>query len=176
MGVQKKSLPKRTHSRRGVVCYTFTMSEDPTNDFEDESDDSAEANRVKIERGRQVAEIVALARELSERREVFAFPGLDPAAYAAMKATEQEYPGYGTPVDKIIARMQSEGIKVVFGKRNQIVTGEDIEGSNVHIMPAQSTDIVNESILPRQLKIIDGLNPRLRKLIDLAVEWKQMVD
>ena len=115
MGVQKKSLPKRTHSRRGVVCYTFTMSEDPTNDFEDESDDSAEANRVKIERGRQVAEIVTLARELSERREVFAFPGLDPAAYAAMKATEQEYPGYGTPVDKIIARMQSEGIKVVFG-------------------------------------------------------------
>ena len=99
MGVQKKSLPKRTHSRRGVVCYTFTMSEDPTNDFEDESDDSAEANRVKIERGRQVAEIVTLARERSERREVFVFPGLDSAVYLAMKSDGEKFPGYGTPVE-----------------------------------------------------------------------------
>ena len=37
-------------------------------------------------------------------------------------------------------------------------------------------DIVSESVLPRQLKIVEGMDSRLRKLIDLAVEWKQMVD
>ena len=170
-----KRLPKRARLRQ-ELCYTFTMSEDLTNDFEDEADDRAEANREKTERDRQVAEIVALARELSERREGFSFPGLERAVYLTMKADEEKFPGYGTPVDEIVKKLEEQGMKVVFGKKNKIVTGADIEGSNVHIMPAQSTDIVNESVLPRQLKIVEGMDSRLRKLIDLAVEWKQMAD
>ena len=168
-------MKRRVHLGR-VLCYNFKMSEDPTNNFEDKDDDRAEANREKTERDRQVAEIVALARELSERREGFSFPGLERAVYLTMKADEEKFPGYGTPVDEIVKKLEEQGMKVVFGKKNKIVTGADIEGSNVHIMPAQSTDIVNESVLPRQLKIVEGMDSRLRKLIDLAVEWKQMVD
>lgn len=54
--------------------------------------------------------IIALAMELYERGEVFPFEGVDPEQYSRMKADEEEYPGYTTPVDEIIERFKSEGM------------------------------------------------------------------
>ena len=57
------------------------------------------------------------------------------------------------------------------------VTAEDVaKNGNVYVLPARSSDIENEGVLMCQLKIVEGMDSRLRKLIDLAVEWKQMVD
>ena len=103
-------------------------------------------------------EIIALARELYESQETFPFPGLEPEAYAELKAFDEEFPGYATPVDQLLERFKNEGMKVVFG--------EDPESGNIHILPAQSSDIENDMIPPKHFQTSSGMNPKLKELIE----------
>ncbi len=103
---------------------------------------------------------IALAVELSEGRESFPFPGVDPEAYSKIKAGQEEDPGYSTPIDELVERFKNEGIKVVLGKHP--------ESGNVFILPSQSDDIENDSIFPRHLQINEGMNDKLKELISLG--------
>ena len=105
-------------------------------------------------------EIVALAMELVEKQETFSFSGIDPEAYLKMKATDEEYPGFTTPIDKLIERFKQEGMKVVLGKYP--------ESGNVFILPAGSNDIENDSISPHQLDIGGITDDGLKRLISIT--------
>ncbi|MEK7463366.1 MAG: hypothetical protein AAB621_03335 [Patescibacteria group bacterium] len=123
--------------------------------FPDRSGNQNREIEQKIEKKR--AEIVALAKELSESHEVFHFSGIDPKAYSDIKRDEEKFPGYTTPIDELVERFKNEGMKVVLG--------EHPESGNVFILPAQSNDIENDSIFPRQLQVTEMVDERLKKLV-----------
>lgn len=104
--------------------------------------------------------IIALAMELYKSGEIFPFSGIDAESYSKMKAGEEEDPGYTTPIDEIIERFKSEGMKVVLGKNPQ--------SGNVFVLPAQSDHIEMDSISPKQLQLNEGMNEKLRGLILLV--------
>jgi len=102
-------------------------------------------------------EYISLAEELSRYDEKLPFPGVEEESLKQLMASDREYPGLTTPTAQIIARMQTEDIKVVFGKH---------PGSgNVFILPFLSDDIENDSLFPHHLKIADEMNDPLRRLI-----------
>lgn len=110
--------------------------------------------------------IIALAIELSESHEVFPFPGIDPEAYAKLKADiaadadRSDYDISAPTLDELIERFKNEGMKVTPGKNPKV--------GNVYIMPMGSTDIQNESLLPKHLLLSDGMDERLKELILLV--------
>jgi hypothetical protein len=112
--------------------------------------------RSEKELGRK-ERMIALARELSGRHEKFTFPGINPEAYAKIKADEEEMPGFATPINELIERFRNEGVKVVLGKHP--------ESGNVFILPSQSDDIENDNIFPKHLQLSDGMNEKLRELV-----------
>jgi hypothetical protein len=99
--------------------------------------------------------LIALAIEVSENNEIFPFPGIDPEAYKEIKKDED--PDYHTPIDELVERFKNEGVKVVLTKHSQ--------SGNVLILPAQSDDIVYDSLFPRHLQISESMNDSLRELI-----------
>jgi hypothetical protein len=116
-----------------------------------------EAEKAEQEREQTREEITTLALELQEGGEVFTFSGIEEENYLNAKAQEEEYPGYTTPIDEIIERCNKEGIKVVLG--------DSPESGNVFILPAGSNDLARDSIYPRQLKITDEMDERIKRLI-----------
>ncbi len=104
---------------------------------------------------------VTLAKELNEQKEAFSFPGITDEAYQVIKEGENEFPGFATPIDEIIARCKEEGIKVV------IVPGNNIETGTVHILPYGSNDIVNDNLFPRHLRTENVTDSRMKELIEL---------
>ena len=108
-------------------------------------------------RGGINSEIALLAREIVERNETFPFPGINPEAYSELKETDEKYPVYSTPVDEIIKKCQTEGIKVFFGMNP--------DDGNVHIAPAQSTKLADDCLFPKYLQITEGMDDSLRQLI-----------
>lgn len=104
-------------------------------------------------------EIIDLVIELSRSQEGFPFPGINPEDYAKIKADRDEYPELFTPIEELMERFQSEGLKVVRGK--------DPSSINAFILPALSNDIENDSLYPRYLEIDDAMDERLQKLIVL---------
>ena len=106
--------------------------------------------------------LVNLAFEFQERGKHFPFPGIYPQAYEKLKAADEEDPGFTTPIDVLIARCNSEGIKVVLGK--------NFQSGNVYVLPAQSDDIEQDSINPKYLHTRDGMDERLKKLILMTRE------
>lgn len=112
---------------------------------------------IESAKNRAKRELLSLAHELSEGKENFPFPGIDAAAYERMKADEIEFPGFATPVDELIERFKSEGMKVVLG--------EHPDSGNIFILPAQSNDIENDSIFPKHLQISDSMDERIKRLI-----------
>ena len=114
------------------------------------------------EREERVAEILRLVEEINRSGESLSFPGIHPEVYSRMKADEDEYPDYTTPIDELITRFQDEGIKVVLGKHPK--------SGNVFILPANSTDIEMDSIAPRQLSIDAVVNKQLKELIQLTTK------
>lgn len=112
---------------------------------------------LEINKERRRMEIVYSAMALVEGQENFPFTGIVAEEYDKMKATEDECPGYTTPIDELIERFKNEGMKVVLG--------DDPKSGNVYILPAQSTIIEMDSISPKQLQLSDRMNERLKKLI-----------
>lgn len=108
---------------------------------------------------KQKREIIELARALSGGQETFSFPGIAPEFYSNMKAEELAYPGFATPIDDLLERFKNEGFKIVLG--------EHPESGNVFVLPAQSDDIENDSVLLSRLQDVGVTDARLRKLIQL---------
>jgi hypothetical protein len=124
----------------------------------------AEKERIK-ERIDRLAEIrIQLAKKLGERTETFPFKETDfndtsrKKLEEADKIAEEECPGYITPIGTIIEKFISQGFKVVAGTRNK----------DVFLVPWNSNNIEEESVLPRHLNATDGMDPDLRKLIKLS--------
>lgn len=102
-------------------------------------------------------EFIQLAKELSERQEGFAFHGLEEEAYAKLKATDEEYPGLVTPIDTLVQRLKAHGLKVAFG--------DHVNSGQVLILPLDSNNSEDDSVLARHLKVTDDMDPGLKKLI-----------
>jgi len=102
-------------------------------------------------------EVITLAKEVFEKGEILPFPGIKQESYLKMKAEDEEYPGFTTPIDEIIGRLKSEGMKIVLGKHP--------ESGNVFILPAQSNDIETDSILIDRLLTNEELPENVRKII-----------
>jgi hypothetical protein len=98
-----------------------------------------------------------LAKELSERHEGFAFHGLEDESYSSLKATDEEYPGLVTPIDILIQRLKAHGFKVAFG--------DHVNSGQVFILPLDSNNTEDDSVLARHLKITDDMDPGLKTLI-----------
>jgi hypothetical protein len=113
--------------------------------------------KLEIEREKRRKRIIALTKELSENQESFPFPGIDADSYQKLKATDEGFSGFATPIDELIQRFRNEGIKVVFGN--------DPESGNVFILPFGSNDIESDSVSPKQLQPDESMDSRLGKLI-----------
>lgn len=125
-----------------------------TENFKDQIENKNEKRGKKEEKKR---EIIALALELSESRETFIFPGIEPEVYSKIKADEEEFTGRTTPLDELLEKFRKEGMKVVLGKNP--------DSGNIFILPSQSNDIERDSIFSRHLQISGVVNEKLRKLI-----------
>lgn len=133
------------------------MNENQANRSEDMST-QREGMREIVDRTGEIA----LAKELSGSGEIFPFPGLNPDAYLKLKTDEDALADYGIPIeiasiDETIRRLADEGMKVVLGKNP--------ETDNIYILPAQSNNIERDSVLPKSLRVVEGMDARLRELI-----------
>ena len=54
-----------------------------------------------------------MTTEMSESGEVFEFPGINSDSYDSIKAEQEEYPGYTTPIDELLERFNNEGFKIL---------------------------------------------------------------
>jgi len=117
---------------------------------------SPEASKEKSTR----QELLAMGRELSEKNEKIPFPGIDPEAYTKIKASEQEFPGYVTPIDELLERFRTEGMRVV--------TSETPNNLEVFLVPFDTGDIGMDSLFPRHLILSEEIDENLRKLIDAS--------
>ena len=116
---------------------------------------------TQAEKERTREEIISLGKELAETGETFPFPGIDEGYYKSLKKADEEYPGFTTPIDDLMQRFRAEGIKVMLS---------DTPGNkDVFILPAQSNDIGQDSILLRGLEVHEGVDERLKKLVSLSV-------
>jgi len=127
-----------------------------------EIDEETEKKMKESRREQRRSEIVALAKEINETQESFRFPGINPENYAKIKSEEQQFPGYSTPIDEILEKLNKQGMKVVLGKYP--------ESGNVFILPRQSNDIEMDSLFPRHLKLSEIEDTLLNKLTILCRE------
>ena len=129
---------------------------------------SPEAPKENVEREQLRKRVVELAKEIVASNEVFPFPGIKPEDYLAMKKTDEDFPGYTTPIDEIVSRLKNEGMKIVLG--------EHPEDGMVYILPLQSNGIRVDSIRPKHLEINDTLkDERLLELIELDKNWRKLM-
>ena len=102
-------------------------------------------------------QFIALAKELSERHEEFPFPGISRESYAKAKASDEQFPGYSTPIDILLEKFRTQGMKVVLGLHPGI--------ENIFLLPIGSDNIDEDSLFPRHLEVSEGMDERLKKLI-----------
>lgn len=103
----------------------------------------------------------SISLELADSGEIFPFPGLEPEGYNSIKASQEietaEGYLYDTPIDELLSRFESEGIQVTIGQN----------AGNVYLIPSGSDDIVSDTIFPRFLHISEGMDERLKLLIQM---------
>lgn len=102
-------------------------------------------------------EFIVLATRLSEKPEGFTFQGINLESYERLKANDEKYPGYVTPIDELIARFKSEGFKVVLGSH--------LESGNIYLLPLASDDVEQDGLFPGYLEMTDDMDADLKKLI-----------
>ncbi|MEX0930221.1 MAG: hypothetical protein WDZ79_00940 [Candidatus Paceibacterota bacterium] len=123
------------------------MNESPS--FETPDHDPETERREEMER---------LGRELVESGEIFPFPGIKSEVYDRLKTEEKDAPGFITPTDTLIERFRTEGLKIRVGRSPE----------NVFALPAESDDVVSDSLPINHLISNEVGDPRLRRLIELA--------
>ena len=140
------------------LLYDYLM-EIPTPNPEDIGINEELTTDPEMERQERVSRILELVEKINELGEILPFPGIHPDAYLKMKETDEEFPGYTTPIEELVARFEAEGIKVVLGKNET--------SGNVFVLPAGSNNIEMDSIFPHQLEINNIESEELRELIGL---------
>ena len=121
----------------------------------DNNTESAEA--AEIERLRIIETVIELALELSESGEAFPFPGIKPEIYEQIKAEQEEYPGYATPIDELLVRFQNEGVKIVLTK--------DPSAGDFMLLPGGSDDIYSDCLMPGNLLLDGDIHTTLHELL-----------
>lgn len=121
-------------------------------------------NKIKEKR----AEIIKLAESLIRKKESLPFFGIDPIGYSKIKATEEEYPDFTTPVDEIIKRLEKEGMKIVLSET-------DSSMANVFVMPLASDNIEKDSLPVRDLQIKEDMDENLKNLVLKMREFKKLL-
>lgn len=120
-----------------------------------------------------ISERTELAKKL-EGIESFPFPGIEESAYEKLKLLDAEILEYGlvdpmpTTIDELIRRFKEEGIKVVIIGR--VEDGKPKESAMIYprdIDTSKIMDLIDDAIRPRNLEIVDGMDPDLRRLIEL---------
>ena len=111
------------------------------------------------EKNQRRKRMIELGQVLDSQGEFFSFPGINSDGYAKIKATEEEYPDFSTPIDDLIERFKQEGMKVVLGAHP--------ESGNVYVLPALSDDIEHDSVPFKHLQINSGMDKRIEELIIL---------
>lgn len=108
---------------------------------------------LKSERAARKLECAALAESLEGQQ--FAFPGISERYNATLSAERAECQDFfiGT-WDELTEKFKAQGIKVHTGKNGEI-----------YILPAESTDVENDGIMPRHLEISADMDEGLKKLI-----------
>jgi hypothetical protein len=119
--------------------------------------DQAEENGIKKEQLKNG--IIELAKELCGK--VFIFPGIDQGAYSELESVDDDYPDCATPIGELVDKLKENRMRVV------------LAGDNVYILPLNSDDIENDSIFPRQLQVVAGMDERLAKLIVMSQEFRR---
>jgi hypothetical protein len=92
-------------------------------------------------------------------KESLEFSGISQKTYESFKKIDEEYPGYTTPIDELLERFSSEGMKIVLGKHP--------DSGNVFVLPCGSEDIENDSI---PLSKLSETNNRTIKELREAVD------
>ena len=112
------------------------------------------SNEGKKNEWEHKAEFLALARELSQSPEAFPFPGVNPKAYAEIKAEDEKFPGF-TPT---------------IGMRGAISPAQPNE-AGILIMPKNSSDgdddLNENSLMPNHLNSEGIQDEKLKRLIEL---------
>jgi hypothetical protein len=101
---------------------------------------------------------LTLAMELIEGNESLSFPGLNIESYNRLKADEEEYPGFATPIDEIIKKCEEQGVKIEIGKNP--------DGSNMFLLPKDSDD-VDDSLRFKHLNLSAIDNETFKKLASM---------
>lgn len=125
----------------------------------------SEQGEEKIgEREQMLKDYLDLAKKLSEKPDAFKFCGLNQEYYPTLKAELEALQNRGevfgvtiTPIADLIIRFKEEGMKVFW---------EDL---NVFIIPAKcgSGDVWANSISPKHLQVVDGMDEGLVDLIEM---------
>jgi len=115
-------------------------------------------------KNQEMVEFAAWILEVTKNQERFPFAGIDPQSYAKAKAEEEEFPGFATPIDTLIARFRAEGMKVVLSP--------DAASGNIYILPAGSDDIENDSLIPRHLLESGIMDGHLKVLVRISKNRK----
>ncbi len=108
----------------------------------------------------RVIEIINLVELISNEK--ISFPGIKTESYEKIKAEDEEFPGFTTPIDEILSRLEQEGMKIVLGKNPQ--------SGNVFILPTMSNDIEMDSIRTCHLSLDNVTSENLKKLIQLTTK------
>ena len=118
--------------------------------FNKEGFESFESGKEQREK---VIEIIQKKVELLSQ-ENLDFSGISQKTYEDFKKVDEEYPGYTTPIDELLERFSSEGMKIILGKNP--------DSGNVFVLPCNSDDIESDSI--PFLKLLDSNNETIKEL------------
>ncbi len=99
------------------------------------------------------------AKELFESHETFPFPGTRSGLRDRLKAEQDDYPGFSTPINVLLNRFDQEGMKVVLGAESGC--------GNVYVIPANSDDVYMDNLFPRHLALDKITDERVRALVRL---------
>lgn len=85
------------------------------------------------------------------------FPGINQKTHKAFKEIDKKYPGYTSPIDKLLERFSLEGMKIILGKYP--------DSGNVFVLPCDSHNIERDSI--PFLKLSDSNNKNIEELREM---------
>lgn len=136
------------------------MSERPT--FNPEEVSNKEQEKAKEARVLQIRELV---EKLAKEHEVLPYFPMNTEAYNNTKKDEKDHPEilhFMSPIDDKLKRMQEQGIKIVLSDKNP-------QSGNVFVLPAESTDILADSIVLKFIDFDDTIPETLKELLALKL-------
>ena len=108
----------------------------------------------------KIQHIQELIKRISESPAPLPLTALNQDVYKRIKEGEADLPPFITPIDDILDRCKSEGIKVVLGKNPN--------SGNFFILPAGSNDIEGDSFQHGLLSAVDVENQALKDLLKFS--------